>query len=264
MNKTTQKNKIEWENKILENTHGDSFRILEYVKTDEVYIEFLSTGFKRMASLGNIKKGNVADLAKPSVYNVGYLGLGKYTSKVNGVQEPCYKIWQTILQRCYNPKCSSYKNYGEKGVTICEEWKNYQNFAKWWEDHYKNWMQDWVIDKDILVKNNLTYSPETCCLVPIKINNIFTKRCSKRGDLPIGVSIKTQTKKGVVYKSIISQLNKDGNKIHLGCFSNIQDAFLAYKFAKESYIKEISLEYKELLEQRVYIALLDYIVEITD
>ena len=48
-------------------------------------------------------------------------------------------------------------------------------------------MGGWELDKDILVKGNKIYSPDTCCFVPKEVNTVFTKRQSKRGDYPIGV-----------------------------------------------------------------------------
>ena len=264
MNKITEKNKLEWEGKVLENTKGESFKIIKYVGTFEVHIEFLKTKFSRISSLSNIKKGNVSDLMSPSVYGVGYLGGDKYKTKNNSVSITYYKIWQSILQRCYDKNCSSYKNYGEKRVTISEEWKNYQNFAEWWENNRKEYMEDWVIDKDILFKHNKVYSSETCCFVPDEINNLFTKRDSERGDYPIGVRLKTDTRNGKTYNYIIAQINKGGKKVHLGCFETPEDAFNSYKIAKENYIKELCEEYKNLLANNVYEALLNYSVEITD
>lgn len=42
-----------------------------------------------------------------------------------------YNIWADMIQRCNNPKNISYKYYGGKGVTVCEEWKDFPIFAKW-------------------------------------------------------------------------------------------------------------------------------------
>lgn len=56
-------------------------------------------------------------------------------------------------------------------------------------------MVGWALDKDILVKGNKIYSPETCCFVPQEINNLFTKRKSCRGTLPIGVKYIKENKK---------------------------------------------------------------------
>ena len=35
-----------------------------------------------------------------------------------------YKTWCDMKFRCYNPKAKQYKNYGGRGIKVCEEWKN--------------------------------------------------------------------------------------------------------------------------------------------
>ena len=55
-----------------------------------------------------------------------------------------------------------------------------------------------------------------------------------------------------------------GKKIHLGTFSTVEDAFKAYKRAKEKYIKEYADNHKEEITEKVYNALYNYNIEITD
>ena len=53
-----------------------------------------------------------------------------------------------ILQRCYNSECKSYKNYGAKGVTMCDEWLNSPDkFISWCESN--GYDETKVLDKDI-------------------------------------------------------------------------------------------------------------------
>lgn len=93
-------------------------------------------------------------------------------------------------------------------------------------------------------------SPYKCCFVPQEINELFTKR-ENRGH-PVGVCVR----KG----RYIAQLRDT----HLGVFNSQEEAFFAYKEAKEKRIKEIADKWKEQLEPRVYEALYNYKVEITD
>lgn len=148
--KQSEKNKLEYEGKIMSsNSYGD-FIINKYNSTNDVEIEFIVTDYKSHVSLGNIKKGAVKDPYYPNIYGVGYIGEGEFSSRVNGIQQTSYKRWKEMLNRCYNPNCSSYINYGAKGITVCEEWHNYQNYAKW----YKNYCTDdlYALDKDIIKK----------------------------------------------------------------------------------------------------------------
>ena len=39
-----------------------------------------------------------------------------------------YVIWGSMLSRCRNPNVSSYKNYGGRGITVCERWEKFENF----------------------------------------------------------------------------------------------------------------------------------------
>ena len=79
---------------------GD-FKILKYNDTANVEIQFLKTGFEIVTQLGHIRSGKVKDPYAPSVYNIGVLGT-KYPTRVNDVQTKEYKLWTSMLERCYS------------------------------------------------------------------------------------------------------------------------------------------------------------------
>lgn len=165
-----------------------------------------------------------------------------------------YTCWHGMVARCYSSKnqkkCPTYI-----GVSVCEDWHCFSKFKEWYDKHY---VEGWALDKDILVKGNKVYSPETCCFVPREINNLFTKNNAKRGKYPIGVTYIEKLNKYRVH------LNDKKVRRHLGLFDTIEEAFQAYKKAKESYIKEVADKWKDKLDPRVYEALYNYTVEITD
>lgn len=68
------------------------------------------------------------------------------------------KIWDGIKERCYNPNCKSYKNYGARGIKMCSEWKfNFIAFYKWaMENGYKEGLS---IDR---INVNGHYEPFNC------------------------------------------------------------------------------------------------------
>jgi hypothetical protein len=39
-----------------------------------------------------------------------------------------YNVWKQLFQRCENPRCPSYKNYGARGIAVCEEWRDFAIF----------------------------------------------------------------------------------------------------------------------------------------
>lgn len=76
-----------------------------------------------------------------------------------------YQIWRGMNRRCHDPKSNGYNQYGQQGVTVCDEWRNsYLKFKEWsLLNGYKNQL---TIDKDELCESqNISpkvYSPSTC------------------------------------------------------------------------------------------------------
>jgi hypothetical protein len=198
------------------------------------------------------------DKTKRRLLGIGYLGEGLHKTKEMGKQTLKYTTWNHMITRCYDKKYHEIKpTY--KDCTVAEEWHNFQNFATWWdENYYEIDGEKMHLDKDILMKGNKVYSPDTCILVPQTVNSLFLKRNSKRGDLPIGVSWHKRDKR---YTSTY----RDGKgSVHIGNFSSSEEAFNAYKFCKEKYIKEVAEKYKVEIPEKLYNALYLYEVEIDD
>ena len=248
-------NKQIYEGKVMSSNNSGDFVILEYIDAYHIRIKFLQTGTIITAELGNLRKGAVKDPYYPSIYGIGYFGIGPYSSRVkNGKQTRCYKIWKEMIGRCYCSTVSEYKNYGGCGVTVCSEWLNFQNYAKWYYDNCYN--ETFVVDKDFLVKGNKIYEPNYCCFIPAEINSAITLRNTVRRSTPLGVRIKDN--------KIIAQINYMGKKKHLGTFSTIEEAFAIYKKNKEACLKEYANKYKDILPKQVYNAIYNYQILITD
>lgn len=69
-----------------------------------------------------------------------------------------YRVWSTMKERCYNPNNHKYKNYGARGIKVCEEWKtDFKAFQKWaYENGYGEGLS---IDR---IDNNSGYEPSNC------------------------------------------------------------------------------------------------------
>ena len=91
---------------------------------------------------------------KRTVVGVGYRSSKKYSGAKHN---PVYKIWQEMIRRCYLTKHPYYKNYGARGVIVCDAWHDFIVYADW---YYANHIKGMQVDKDS--KGNKIYSPETC------------------------------------------------------------------------------------------------------
>lgn len=205
----------------------------------------------------NFTEGNIKCPYEPRLYNIGYIGEGKYKTKEKNKHTSAYITWSNMLQRCYNQKYIN-KNPAYMGCSVCEEWHNFQNFAKWYEENYYEVPDETMcLDKDILIKSNKIYSPDTCCFVPNRINVLFTNNKNYRGDLPIGVN--SYGKNKFSYK-----LNKMNSNISINKFNTPEEAFYAYKEAKELYIKEVADEYIDYIPLNLYEAMYNWTIDIND
>ena len=252
---------------INKNTFGTKMKIIEYNGNSKTIVEFQDEyKHRKKCSYGQFLKGLVKNPYDKTVFGIGYLGEGKYNKK-----DYCeiYRIWTQILQRCYDPyklnECPAYID-----CYVCKLWHCFQNFAEWYEKNYYNCNEEKMeVDKDILIKGNKIYSPETCMIVPRRINILFVKQQRRRGKYPIGVSEKYNRKGEKVYleaRCSIFDENKKRIEKHLETFplSEPFHAFYTYKIFKENYIKQVADEYKDLIPQRLYEAMYKYEVEIND
>lgn len=213
------------------------------------------SGYILNTTYNSIKIGTISNPYHPTICNIGYFGVGRFKSKIKGVRNKQYQIWINMIKRCYSTKQIE-RNLTYKDVTVCEEWHNFQNFAEWYEENYNpEYMEGWHLDKDILVKGNKVYSPETCTLVPKEINNLFKKYNIINKIYPTGVVYHSRDKK--FYISFVK-------KGHTCSFPSVEEAFQAYKTAKEKHIKEVADKWKDLITKQTYQAMYNYKVEITD
>jgi len=195
------------------------------------------------------------------IYGLG-INNGKYPAKSDKKHLKEYSLWCSMLSRC-SPKMwltkQSYTN-----TTLSDNFKDYSYFYEWCQGQVGFGNKDengisWHLDKDLLVKGNKLYSEVTCIFIPSKINNLLTKREYSRGSYPIGVYLDKRNSKFMTRCS-----NGLGKDIYLGSFKCPIEAFKAYKTFKENYIKQIAEQYKLQIDSRVYKALVNYEVEITD
>jgi hypothetical protein len=255
MRKNAQKRQIsqpiERLGEVSKNKHGSLMTIIKYNNATDIEVYF-ENGFTTNCTYNQFKCSNLSSPLDKTCYGIGYFGEGKYS------KHKSYDIWRGMFTRCYDEKyLAKYTTY--IGCTVCEEWHNYQNFAKWYDENYYIILgKNMELDKDILIKGNKIYSPETCVFVPQDVNYLFTKTNKLRGKYPIGVSLTRDNK--------FATSCNDGNKElkYLGRYNTPEEAFEVYKKYKEKIIKQIAEEYKNKIPSKLYNAMYRYEVEITD
>ena len=188
---------------------------------------------------------------EPVMCGIGYRG----SENVDCTCES-YLRWHDMLSRCYNAKFHE-RQPQYKGCKVCVEWLNYMNFKVWYDSHkYGDGRLD--VDKDILFKGNKVYSPETVAFVPHVINTLFLNGKKSRGDLPLGVHFDKSKGK---YRAEMSFMRE---QIKLGWFDTAESAFARYKEYKEDFIRDMAEQYKDILPNKVYEAMMEWKIEIDD
>lgn len=238
------------------NSKGLRYTVVSYTNAKEVSILF-DSGYTNVVSLQQVRTGSVLDNYSPSHYE-GYLGDVCDYSGMNIAKTPEYKAWNSMIARCYSEDFKR-NNPTYSDVTVCEEWLNFSIFAKWFKSQVAYSKLDKLhLDKDILDKHNTHYCPEKCEVVPPQINGIFPNALARRGSYPVGVYFCNKSQK------LSACLRIEGKNKFLGYFYEQEAAFLAYKCAKENYIKFMADKYSAFLSDRCFLALKSYCIEITD
>lgn len=81
------------------------------------------------------------------------------------VGHPIYKVWEDMIQRCTNPNHKRFKDYGGRGITICETWEDAKTFIEWCLAN--GWKEGLEIDRK---DNDGNYEPSNCHFVPPQVN----------------------------------------------------------------------------------------------
>jgi len=127
-----------------------------------------------------------------------------------------------MKQRCSNPKRKSYKDYGARGITVCEEWKN--SFKSFYDFAVVNgWRKDLQTDR---IDNNKGYSPDNVRFVT-SFENRINSRWQERRSLPVGVRKDNKKYTPVLW---VTELNKN---FCIGCYKSPEEAKQVYEFAKD-------------------------------
>lgn len=110
-------------------------------------------GNKTIVTSANLRKG----VTKSCGCKRGKAGKENVNYKHGKSNTRLYKIWEGMHKRCKDVNSKSYKNYGGRGIEICKQWNEYENFEEW---ALKNGYSDnLTIDR---INVNQGYYPDNC------------------------------------------------------------------------------------------------------
>lgn len=136
---------------------------------------------------------------------------GCLSRKHGGTHTRLYVVWCRMMDRCYKPYVERYKNYGGRGITVCDEWHDFSVFRKWaiesgYDPNAKHY--DCTLDR---IDVNGNYCPENCRWIPMseQFNNTTRSHyvCVNEEHLTISQASK---KYGISAATIWARLNQLG------------------------------------------------------
>ena len=144
------------------------------------------------------------------------------------VRHPLYKTWNAMKHRCYNHKYKSYKDYGGRGIAICDRWMDIEKFI---EDMFPTWEEGLSLDR---IDVNGNYCVDNCRWVTNEIQHRNTRDIQSNN---------TSGFRGVHwYKGAhkwVAQICVNNKRISLGSYPTALEAAKAY----ETYVRLNNLEH---------------------
>ena len=197
---------------------GQSFRM--FLFKCKCGVEFSTTMF-------SVKRGTIATCGCGRAENATKL----FTKNGNSKKEKrvLYSAWKNIISRVSNNNNAGYKDYGGRGITICDEWRNdFMVFYIW--AIANGWEQGLSIDRR---DNNGNYEPPNCRWVNMSVQSINKRKQARN----------TSGFKGVCFEKQVgkwrARVNHNKTTKHIGLFNTALEAAKAY----DSYVIKNGLEH---------------------
>ena len=159
---------------------GKKFGRLTVIKQDK---ESKRTKWICKCECGNIKSVYACHLKDGSSTSCGCFQKEKVkqsNSKHGYTKTSLHNRWKTMKQRCCNKNDKNYKNYGGRGITVCDEWNDFENFKNW--ALLNGYEQGLQLDR---IDNNKGYSPDNCRWCKASVNNHNRRNTAKIDGIPL-------------------------------------------------------------------------------
>lgn len=225
------------------NTKGTKMIIIAERNRMDIDVEFLDEHhyIKKHTTLTNFSRGQIKNPFDVSVLGKGYVGNGKYLTKISKDKRTVeYSIWTSMMDRCYG-KREQYSAYVDN-TEVCGEWLNFQNFAEWFnQNKYDIGKERLHLDKDIQYEGNRTYSPYHCILIPQSINEQFKNHSGRKKqiDTDLPYTIRRSGKRYLVSYRGYS----------LGSYNSVDECVSIYLVEKKKYLRELVDKYKNMPDE---------------
>jgi hypothetical protein len=172
---------------------------------------------------GNEKELLYNDVKSGHTKSCGCQNISKIKERMtthNNSTTRLYSIWKDMRRRCNNPTRRNYKNYGGRGIKVCDEWEDFAVFKEWSMSHGYN---DALSIERINVDGN--YEPSNCEWIPRSKQNenrrttLRFKAISPNGESFISNNIREFAKLHELDRNEISK-----------CLKNIRDEYKGWTF----------------------------------
>lgn len=95
----------------------------------------------------------------------------KHGAARRGGKSPLYNVWQSMIRRCHTTSEKGYRNYGARGIRVCERWRH--SFPNFLADMGERPTEKHTLDR---IDNDGNYEPGNCRWATRSVNNNNTRR----------------------------------------------------------------------------------------